>query len=317
MYSHASALKTLFNLCDNLKALINQNEDQQRQSTLKGQQLYNLGEFAQAKNYLTIGACAGNADAQYALAEVIRGKYTPLHEDAKDWYALAAAQGHVYALMRLGDAASIKTATAVAQASVDRKEASGMLLMYELTLDLAWLKKAADAGSLEGQYILADKYDRDRTLLPDDNERRTAIDGLLKKAAEGGLSKAMFWYANRQPISRDLPVRRQWVEKRAHLNDVNGVLDYGFILSGMYENDEGVDEEYGFERDVVKGYGLVWLVVESTRELSRHATARAFLSELATEMTETQISAAKDFAQQWTQAHVPMSQYRLSYNDIN
>lgn len=317
MYSQVSALTTLFSLRDALLGLVTQLDKQQKESTTNGLELYNLGEFVQAPPYLTIGACAGNPEAQYALAEILRRQDNTLSDEAKDWYRRAAAKGHVYAMMRLGDEASLKNAKALAQASVERNEAQGMLTMYELTQDIAWLKKSAEAGLAEAQYILADKYYKDETLITDAIVRRTTIDGLLKKAADAGFSKAIFWYGNRRPVAQDLPARRQWVEKRAQLNDVNGVLDYGLALTGFYENDEGVDLEYGFEKDLVKGYGLIWLVIESTRELSRHSMARSYLVDLGTEMTDVQIAAAKAFALQWKASHGPMSQYRLSYNDIN
>jgi TPR repeat protein len=191
-----------------------------------------------------------------------------------------------------------------------------MLELYELDQNIETLKKAAQSGSQEGQYILAVKYDKDETLIADSNLRRATIDLLLKNAAEAGFSKAMHWYSNRFPINQNHSVRREWLEKRAELNDVNGVLNYGLGLCGFYEDDNGVDREYGFTKNLVKGYGLIWLVVETTRELSRHTIAREFLEETAKEMTADQITAAKAFAQSWVESHPPMSEFRLTYSDV-
>lgn len=316
MYSHVSALTTLFNLCDTLSALVKQVNDQPKEAITKGLALYNLGEFIQAKTYLTIGALAGDRASQYALGEVARRQAGSITDEAKKWYRLAGAQNHVYALMRLGDEASLNKAKELAQANVDKGNAEAMLELYELDQNIETLKKAADAGSLEGQYILAVKYDRDETLIADSVLRRSTIDALLKKAADAGFSKAVHWYTNRPPINQNFPVRRQWLEKRAQLNDVNGVLNYGFALSGFYQDESGVDNEYGFTRDLVKGYGLIWLVVETARELSRHAVARQYLGDIAKEMTADQITAAEAFAQQWEKTHPPMSEFRLTYSDI-
>ncbi|WP_256661538.1 sel1 repeat family protein [Pseudomonas sp. F01002] len=261
---------------------------------------------------MTVAAVAGDRASQYALGEVTRRQAGSITDEAKDWYRLAGAQNHVYALMRLGDEASLRKAKELAQADA----AQAMLELYELDQNIETLKKAADAGSLEGQYILAVKYDQDATLIADSEQRRSTIDALLKKAADAGFSKAVHWYTNRTPINQDLPLRRQWLEKRAQLNDVNGVLNYGFALSGFYQDDSGVDNEYGFTKDLVKGYGLIWLVVETTKELSRHDSARQYLDDIAEEMTTDQVTAAKAFAQQWKTTHPPMSEFRLTYSDI-
>jgi len=67
------------------------------------------------------------------------------------------------------------------------------------------------------------------------------------------------------------------MEKRAAMSDVNGVLEFGYALGGVYTNDDGIDTEYGTTQDLVKGYGLIWLVIESTREFRRHSEARGTL----------------------------------------
>ncbi|WP_240628968.1 sel1 repeat family protein [Pseudomonas laurylsulfatiphila] len=225
------------------------------------------------------------------MGEVFRRRAKGLSDDAKKWYGLAAAQNHVYALMRLGDDDSLKKARELAQAEADKGNADAMLALYELDQDIATLKKAADAGSMEAQYILAIKYEEDETLIVDKAERDIAIDGLLKKAAASGFSRAMHWCANRPPILWDLPVRRQWVEKRAQRNDVYGLLNYGRALGGFYTAEDGADE-YGFTEDLVKSYGLFWLITETTRELSVHALAAQDLQTIAKDMTTAQIDAA-------------------------
>ncbi|WP_178122605.1 hypothetical protein [Pseudomonas izuensis] len=65
MHSHLSVLTTLFNLRDTLNALITRINDQPQEAITKGIVLYNLGEFSQAKSYLTTGATAGDRVSQW------------------------------------------------------------------------------------------------------------------------------------------------------------------------------------------------------------------------------------------------------------
>ncbi|MBK5351743.1 sel1 repeat family protein [Pseudomonas sp. TH41] len=324
MYTHSDALTMLFGFLENLNALIKSVQEQQESAKKQAMDLYNLGEFTHAEAFLKIPACAGDAAAQFALGEIFRRRDKKVTdekkrdktviEEAKKWYALAAAQNHVYALMRLADEDSLKNAKALAQTAADGGSGEAMLQMYELTNDIEWLKKSADANFQEGQYLLARRYDKDETLITDAVTRRTTVNTLLEKAANAGFSKAMLWYGNRPPVSNDKAAKRQWLEKRTQLNDVNAVLDYGYALAFDYTDEEDADE-YGFERDVVKGYGLVWLVVDTTREFLQYDTARTNLEEIGKGMTAAQIQAAIAFAQEWKSIHVSMSEYRLTYNE--
>ncbi|VVO20843.1 tetratricopeptide repeat protein [Pseudomonas fluorescens] len=316
MYTHSDALTTLFNLLNTLTTLITQLTDQQKAARKRGLELYHLGEYRDSEAYLIIAASAGDRESQFSLGEVLKRRNGSVTADAKKWYALAAAQGDVYALLRLADEASLQQAKELAQERADNGDGEAMLQLYEMTKDIAWLQKSAEAGFHEGQYILAMVYDKDHTLIADDSERRSTIDDWLKRAAEAGFSRAMHWYSNRPPISQNLPARREWVIKRAQLNDLNGVLNYGYGLSGIYEDDDGVDNEYGFEKDLIKGYGLVWLVLDTTREFTQYSSASDNLSIIAAEMTTPQIEAGKAFAQEWKRTHPAMSEFRLTYSEL-
>ena len=324
MYTHSEALTMLFGFLENLTSLINTVREQQEIARKRGMELYDLGEFTHSEAYLKIPACAGDASAQFALGEIFRRRDKSVTEEekrdksvieeAKKWYLLAAAQDHVHALIRLADEASLSKAKALAETAANGGSGEAMLQMYELTQDIEWLKKSAEANFQEGQYLLANQYDRDETLIADQAVRRTTVNSLLEKAANAGFSKAMLWYANRPPVSNDKAAKRQWLEKRAQLNDVNAVLAYGYGLAFDYTDAQDADD-YGFERDVVKGYGLVWLVVDTTREFHQFDTARSNLEEIGSDMTAPQIEAAKTFALEWKRTHVAMSEYRLTYSD--
>jgi TPR repeat protein len=314
MYTHPDALTMLFGFVENLTSLIKSVQQQQEIAKKRGMELYNLGEFTHAEAYLKVPACAGDATAQFALGEVFRRQDKAVTEEAKKWYRLAAAQDHVYALMRLADEASVKKAQTLAQAAADGGSGEAMLQMYELTQDIEWLKKSAEANFEEGQYILALRYDKDTTLISDSVARHTAVNDLLKKAADAGFPKAMLWYSNRRPGSNDKAAKRQWLEKRVQISDVNAVLDYGYALSFDYTDEEDVNE-YGYEQDLVKGYGLIWLVIDSTRDFFQLDTAISNLAQIGGGMTAEQIESAVTFAQDWKRTHGALSEYRLTYND--
>lgn len=314
MYTHPDALTMLFGFLENLTSLIKSVQQQQEIAKKRGMELYNLGEFTHAEAYLKVPACAGDATAQFALGEVFRRQDKAVTEEAKKWYRLAAAQDHVYALMRLADEACVKKANTLAQAAADGGSGEAMLQMYELTQDIEWLKKSAEANFEEGQYILALRYDKDTTLISDSVARHTAVNDLLKKAADAGFPKAMLWYSNRRPGSNDKAAKRQWLEKRVQISDVNAVLDYGYALSFDYTDEEDVNE-YGYEQDLVKGYGLIWLVIDSTRDFFQLDTAISNLAHIGGGMTAEQIESAVTFAQDWKRTHGALSEYRLTYND--
>ena len=314
MYTHPDALTMLFGFLENLTSLIKSVQQQQEIAKKRGMELYNLGEFTHAEAYLKVPACAGDATAQFALGEVFRRQDKAVTEEAKKWYRLAAAQDHVYALMRLADEACVKKANTLAQAAADGGSGEAMLQMYELTQDIEWLKKSAEANFEEGQYILALRYDKDTTLISDSVVRHTAVNDLLKKAADAGFPKAMLWYSNRRPVSNDKAAKRQWLEKRVQISDVNAVLDYGYALSFDYTDEEDVNE-YGYEQDLVKGYGLIWLVIDSTRDFFQLDTAISNLAHIGGGMTAEQIESAVTFAQDWKRTHGALSEYRLTYND--
>ncbi|EJM74257.1 hypothetical protein PMI29_00610 [Pseudomonas sp. GM49] len=93
------------------------------------------------------------------------------------------------------------------------------------------------------------------------------------------------------------------------------MLNYGRAVGGFYTDNNGNDE-YGFTEDLVKSYGLFWLITETTRELSVRTQAAQDLQTIAKDMTAVQIDEAKVFARQWEADHPPMSEYRLTYSSV-
>ncbi|CAI8763329.1 tetratricopeptide repeat protein [Pseudomonas sp. IT-P4] len=320
MYIHADALTSLFNLLNTLGSLITQLNDEQKAARKKGLQLYNLGEYRESEAYLMIAATAGDRDSQYALAQVITLRERSLKEEDKthaerEWYVKAGAQGDVRALLRLADETSLAKAKELAEERADHGDSEAMLQLYELTKDIEWMKKSAEAGFLEAQYSLAVHYDNDHSLIPNTDERETAIDGWLKRAADAGFPKAIHWYSNRPHISHDLPVRKEWLLKWTETNDVWSLRYYAYALGGAYHDKNGIDVEYGLEENLVNAYGLMWLIMESHKEFKGYQNISDVFSQIAETLSETDKAAGKAFAQEWKRTHPPMSEYRLTYSD--
>jgi uncharacterized protein len=313
MYSHKDALTQFAGFVDSVQSSIDRVKAQRATATTEGLQLYNLGEFNRARPLLLIGATAGGKDAQYALAESIRRGASSMTDEARDWYQKAADQDHIYALLRLNDEPSLKKARDLIAAKVDSAE--GLLQDYELTRNIETLKKSEQAGSAEAKYILAYLYISNGSLVPAGVTPSEEIKRLYLEAATAGLSKAMHAYSNLISVRNDKSVKRFWLENRVALNDVNALIAYAIALVTEHEMDED-EQEYGYEKDVVTAYALLWLVVDMTREFRRHTESANHLRSLEGELTAAQITQAKQQAQAWKLSHPPMSEYRLTYSNV-
>mgnify|MGYP001613784657 CR=1 FL=1 len=139
--------------------------------------LYNQYKAITAQPLLMVAAQAGDHEAQYYLAESLRSKYGYMNPEAEKWYEAAAAQGDLYAMIQLGrdkpdlckfvndcppraktPAEWLKQAFSIAQPQATDGDAEAMYIMYELTLDTAWLEKSAAKNHSLSQYLLATSY---------------------------------------------------------------------------------------------------------------------------------------------------------------
>lgn len=312
MYTHTNALLSYADFVTAIQNLVDHVKKQRTMATNEGLELYNLGEFNRAKLHLLIAATDGNKEAQYALAEVLRRDAGNMTEEARNWYQKAAGQDHFYALLRLADETSLAKAKALAEANADPAER--LLQLYELTGDIESLRKSERAGSSEAKCILAYLYGRDEKLVPSGLTPTAEQTRLLLEAAIAGLPKAMAWYPRLLTV-RDKTTSRAWLEKRLQLNDVNALVDYAFAISTEYDMDED-EQEYGYEKDLVKAYALLWLVSDTTRQFKRHADTVKNLATLEAQLTAQEITDAKQQAQAWKLSHPPMSEYRLTYQEF-
>jgi len=140
----------------------------------QGITLYNQFKTSAAVPFLELAAQSGDHEAQYYLAESLRKKNRYIDAEARKWYEASAAHGDVYAMIRLGRSridlchqvenclAGQKThaewlvqANNTALLNVEKGDPESMYLMYEISLDRAWLEKSANAGYSIAQYWMA------------------------------------------------------------------------------------------------------------------------------------------------------------------
>jgi uncharacterized protein len=315
MHIHADVFTALHTLIKSIHSLVSPLTDPQRAAKTRGLQRYHLREYLDAESDLTIAATAGDAESQYALGEIFRRREGNTSGSAKKWYELAGAQDHVYSLMRLGDTGALEKAGKLARERADIGDSDAMLEMYELTKDIVWLKKAGVAGNGEAIYIQALLYENDRALRPADSNWDSLRDIMLRKSAQAGFPPAMTWLSNLRVRYRNIPYQRYWLLKRLEHNDLSAVLAYSYALMHYFDTEQNLDR-YNFSYDYIKGYGLLWLVVDSTREYIRHREAANLLATLTSRSTPEQIEAGKAFAMEWTDSHPPLCAYPLTYSDL-
>ena len=311
---HQDILTAAHHLITSFTHLLSPLTDEQLAARNKGLERYNLGEFLDAESDLTIAAMAGDSDAQYALGEVTQRSAGTINDAAKAWYRLAGEQSHVYALMRLGDINSLAKARKLAQNLVDVDDADAMLQMYELTKDTYWLSRAGAAGNGEALYLQAILSERTPELRNSPNGN-TKLDTLLIRSANLGFPPAMQWLERRPYFALNAGFQTAMLSKRLEKNQLSAVMAYAYALLQVFV-DKSDKNRYNVRRDKIKGYGLLWLVVNSTRQYIRHSEAAQTLETITATLNAEQIEAGKKFANDWKKQHPPLSAYNLTYSEL-
>ena len=284
-----------------------------------GMAFYNQYKMNFAITNLTLAAKAGDAEAQYFLAESIRNTNRAINEDVYKWYVLSASQDNVYAMIQLGrigdDTCSamgkcsgslntknlwLQKALELTKPTAVRGDPEALCLMYEITLEKEWLERSASAGYALAQYWMAvGAKQGDGVYLP--WRRHDAVINWLKQAAEGEYPPAMMDYAaSIYEDKGDLSVARNWIIQTAENGYKSGVSSYGAYSAH-------VPSRYDFPLDLVKGYALTSLLVELDGGGDVQVYVNEVLPEIAQKMTPKQISAAEEFAKSWKATHPPLS----------
>jgi hypothetical protein len=300
-------------------ALAAQLTPEQQAAKEKGITLYNQYKAISAEPYLKTAAKAGDREAQYYLGEALRLNNRFMTNEAQKWYIAAAEQGDYYAMFRLSDtdtdlctamkncppgARSDEDWTRLlwktAESLAEKGDGEAMMIMYNSTGDLDWLEQSASAGYARAQWFLANQYLEGEGFFFPPWNRSKKVEELLKKSAEGGFAKGMSQYVAILRQSGDVDGARTWIRKTAEAGMAGAVGTYGAYLAH-------VPNEVGYPLDLVKGYGLVSLLLELDGGGDAKVYAEDVLPEIAAKMTPEQIEEAKAFAQEWKASHPPLS----------
>ncbi|MGP0172104.1 tetratricopeptide repeat protein [Pseudomonas sp. NCHU5208] len=290
---------------------------EQQQAKKRGLMLFYQYKIAEPE--LRIAAEAGDAEAQYYLAEELRQMNRYITPEAHKWYEAAASQGDFYAMIRLGRSGKdlcavmgnctagqktpvewLRQALSQAKPKAEQGDAEAMYVMYHITGNRDWLEKSANAGHAIAQYWMAvgDSQGEGFFFLP--GKRQESVERRFKASAEGGYPKAMMHYVGILHDKGDMKAARYWVVKAAETGFESGVTSLG-AYSGH------APAKLGFPLDVVKGYGLISLL----RELDGGGNVQVYvddtLPKIAAKMTLEQIEQAKAFAKEWKATHPPLS----------
>jgi len=289
------------------------------QSEPKGVALYNQLKIDAAIEQLTSEAASGNTESQYYLAEAIRKKNRYMAPEAQQWYETAAEKNNVYAMIQLGrfkndfcqkigncppskktQAEWLINAKKITQPKAMNGDPESLYLMYEITLDRAWLEKSATAGFALAQYWMAvsERQGEGFFLIP--GKRDASVKKWLLLSSEGGYPKAMMDYLEILHKEGDTESIRHWLELAAETGYQAAVSSYGAYISHT-------PDKVGYPMDIVKGYALYSLL----KELDGGGGIKRFvekkLDSIAEKMTPEQIEKSKVVAEQWKATHPPLS----------
>ncbi|MEX5664248.1 sel1 repeat family protein [Pseudomonas neuropathica] len=289
-----------------------------QQQSAKERGIILFKQYKTAEPELRIAAEAGDAEAQFFLAEEIRQNKQYITDEAYKWYEAAATQGDLYSMIRIGRTDNdlcltmkncptgkkepkewLAEATRIAKDKSDRGDAEALYIMYELTAERVWLKKSALAGDAIAQYRMAiGDRQGEGFILP--WKRQEIVEHWFLLSAKAGNPKAMMQLFGIYREKGELEQARYWVEKAASIGYEAGVYNYGYFLA--------VDPKaLGFTEDKIKGYALISLLKELDGGGAAQTDVEETLPQISEKMTPTQIQEAEDFATKWKTTHPPLS----------
>ncbi len=278
-----------------------------------------FNQYKTSTSKLLPAAEAGDAEAQYYLAEEIRSQKQYLSSDAVKWYEASARQGNIYAMIRLGRAGTdlcvemkncqqsdtspkdwIEKAKKITLPNAEQGNGEALYFMYELTGDLNWLESSAKNGYAISQYLLAtlQKQGEGSFWLPGQRDR--SVEHWMKASAEGGYPIGMVAYGGILARKGDIEGYKKWRIKSAEAGYADSVLAYA--TGSAHEPDD-----YGYPLDLVKAYGLTLLLAELDGGGGMQADIKDLIPRIESKMTESDMKKGKKFADQWRSTHPPLS----------
>ena len=284
----------------------------------KGLELYQQHMGVSAIEPLRIAAEAGDITAQYYLGETLRLNNMFMTAEARKWYEAAAEQGDLFSMLRLSNASDLckelgtcsssgpewrEKALSLAYERAEKCDTEAMIALYVANQGIVWLEKAAEAGDSFAQQLLAGFYQDGEGWFFLPGSREEAIGKWLKASAEGGFPEGMMHYANylyeNNGSKEDI---RYWVKMAAEAGLISAVSTYALNVAHN-------PDDLGYALDLVKGYGLNYLLSRLQGGGTGPEDGQRALSEIAKKMTAEQIEQAKIFAAEWEKTHPPLSYF--------
>jgi len=287
----------------------------------KGLELYQQYMGISAIEPLRIAAEAGDKTAQYYLGETLRLNNMFMTAEAQHWYEAAAKQGHLFAMLRLGNREDLcrvldtcadnakwrDKALDLAYEHVKKGDTEAMRVLYHAEEGLVWLEKAAEAGDAHAQQLLGSFYKAGGGWFLTTGNRNKAVERWFRASAEGGNPVGMMLYAN-YLFENDGSKREisHWVRTAAETGYIDAVSTYASNIAHL-------PNDLDFPKDLVAGYGLTYLLSQLQGGGVAPEDGRRNLPELAKRMTPAQIKEAEIFAEEWAKTHPPLSYFAPVY----
>jgi len=298
---------------------------EQQEAKIKGISLYNLIRHDEAVPYLKPAADAGDVDAQYYLAEIIRQGKMMMTGEAYKLYESAAKQGSVDAMIRLADLKDDLCAIAgscptgeltpdewgqevqkIAGAKAQKGDNEAMRQLFSLTGELKYLIRAAEAGNGEAQYKLSSLYREGLGFFILPGSREKEVERWLVRSAESGNPHAMNSYSNLLLRRDDKKNAGYWIEKAAQAGHVGAMSSYIAYTAHM---PNAVD----YPIDYIKAYGLALMFREARSDTSDLSFGDKILARMAPKINQHQILDAQLFSEHWKRNYPPLSEFRPKY----
>ena len=289
----------------------------------KGLVLYNQSDWYDSQPLLRIAAEAGDRTAQYYLGEAIRLSSWYTTTEAKKWYEAAAEQGDLYAMLRLSSKDDLcrvmetctgksgeqwrEHALKIARERAGKGDTEAMIVLYLANQGLAWLEKAAEAGDGFGQQLLASAYKGGGGWFLIPGSREKAIEKWFKASAENGFPPGMYLYANflYEHGGSETDVG-YWLKKTAEAGHIEAMVSYALNIAHL-------PERYGLPLDLVKAYGLTYMLSKLEGGGVGPEDGKRNLPRVAEKMNERQIQQGIAFAKEWEKTHPPLSYFAPAY----
>ncbi len=216
--------------------------------------------------------------------------------ESREWYEAAAAQGDLFAMLRLSDSSDLcdlfGTCTGraewrekvldLAYARAEHGDTEAMWVLFHAEEQLGWLEKAAEAGDGAAQLRLANLYYAGAGWFLIPGKRQKEAVRLFKASAESGYAPGMLDYAL-VLLSSNPDEAAIWLERAAKLGYVEAVIEYASSL-GKSPN------KYNLPRDSIKGAALMRMAVDI---LNEDRIVMSMLSDIEHDMSEAQVAEAK------------------------